>query len=120
MDTEGPPITKGWRNASPTASLPEVYASIEIPHTAGFWRKMLAFAGPPLAVSMQEAATEWGEGTTEDTMASNSRVRAKRARRELGWQPKARGCASRRGAAICWKRCLGRSSTADIRARRSS
>jgi len=51
--------------------------------------RMLGFAGPPVAMSMQEAAAEWGEGTTEDTMASNSRVRAKRARRELGWQPKA-------------------------------
>lgn len=52
--------------------------------------RMLGFAGPPAAMSMQEAAAEWGEGTAEDTMASNSRVRAKHARRELGWQPKAR------------------------------
>jgi nucleoside-diphosphate-sugar epimerase len=52
---------------------------------------MLGFAGPPAAMSMQEAAAEWGEGTAEDTMASNSRVRAKRARDELGWQPQARG-----------------------------
>jgi nucleoside-diphosphate-sugar epimerase len=53
--------------------------------------RMLGFAGPPSAMSMQEAAAEWGEGTTEDTMASNSRVRANSARRELGWQPRARG-----------------------------
>ncbi len=53
--------------------------------------RMLGFAGPPSAMSMQEAAAAWGEGTAEDTMASNSRVRAKRARRELGWQPKGRG-----------------------------
>jgi nucleoside-diphosphate-sugar epimerase len=52
--------------------------------------RMLGFASPPAAMSLQEAAAEWGEGTTEDTMASNSRVRARRARRELGWQPKAR------------------------------
>src|SRR5579863_6261480 len=52
--------------------------------------RMLGFAGPPLALSMQEAAAEWGEGTAEDTMASNSRVRAKRTRRELAWQPTAR------------------------------
>jgi len=52
--------------------------------------RMLGFASPPSAMSMQEAADEWGEGTAEDTMASNSRVRAKRAR-QLGWQPKARG-----------------------------
>ena len=53
--------------------------------------RMLGFAGPPSAMSMREAAAVWGEGTAEDTMASNSRVRAKRARRELAWQPKARG-----------------------------
>ncbi|MBR1120375.1 NAD-dependent epimerase/dehydratase family protein [Bradyrhizobium lablabi] len=53
--------------------------------------RMLGFAGPPSAMTMQDAASEWSEGTTEDTMASNSRVRAKRARRELNWQPKARG-----------------------------
>lgn len=53
--------------------------------------RMLGFAGPPSAMSMQEAAAEWGEGTAEDTMASNSRVRAKRARQELAWQPKAQG-----------------------------
>ncbi len=51
--------------------------------------RMLGHAGAPVAMSMQEAAAAWGEGTAEDTMASNSRVRAKRARRELGWQPKA-------------------------------
>jgi hypothetical protein len=41
-------------------------------------------------MTMQEAAAEWGEGTAEDTMASNSRVRAKRAR-QLGWKPAALG-----------------------------
>ena len=40
-------------------------------------------------MSMAEAASEWGEGRAEDTMASNSRVRARRAR-QLGWKPKAR------------------------------
>ncbi|XSC42086.1 hypothetical protein ACF1BQ_026345 [Bradyrhizobium sp. RDT10] len=52
--------------------------------------RMLGFAGPPTAMSMAEVAAEWGEGTAEDTMASNSRVRAKRAR-QLGWKPNARG-----------------------------
>jgi nucleoside-diphosphate-sugar epimerase len=52
--------------------------------------RMFGFAGPPSAMTMQEAAAAWGEGTAEDTMASNSRVRAKRARAELGWRPKAR------------------------------
>lgn len=51
--------------------------------------RMFGFAGPPSAMTMQEAAAEWGEGTAENTMASNSRVRARRARAELGWQPKA-------------------------------
>lgn len=51
--------------------------------------RMLDFAGPPSAMSMEEAAAEWSEGTAEDTMASNSRVRAVRAR-QLGWKPTAR------------------------------
>ena len=52
--------------------------------------RMLGFAAAPSAMSMEEAAAEWGEGTAEYTMASNSRVRAVRAR-ELGWKPQARG-----------------------------
>ncbi|WP_029584844.1 NAD-dependent epimerase/dehydratase family protein [Bradyrhizobium sp. URHD0069] len=51
--------------------------------------RMLGVAGPPTAMSMAEAASDWGEGTAEDTMASNSRVRAKHAR-QLGWKPRAR------------------------------
>ena len=51
--------------------------------------RMLGFAGAPTAMSMEEAAAEWSEGTAEDTMASNSRVRAKQAR-QLGWKPQAK------------------------------
>ncbi len=51
--------------------------------------RMLGYAGAPSAMSMEAASAEWGEGTAEDTMASNSRVRAVRAR-QLGWKPKAR------------------------------
>ena len=51
--------------------------------------RMLGHVAAPSAMSMEEAATEWGEGLAEDTMASNSRVRAVRAR-QLGWQPTAR------------------------------
>jgi len=51
--------------------------------------RMLGYAGPPTAMSMEQATAEWGEGTAEDTMASNSRVRAVRAR-QLGWKPTAR------------------------------
>ena len=50
--------------------------------------RMLGHVGAPSAMSMEEAFSEWGEGLTEDTMASNSRVRAVRAR-QLGWKPKA-------------------------------
>ena len=53
--------------------------------------RALRFEGSPSAMSMEEAAAGWGEGVAEDTMGSNSHVRAVRARRELGWQPTARG-----------------------------
>jgi len=53
MATELPSAsTKGWRADSPVVSLPEVYASIPIPHDAGFWKKMLAFAGPGYLVAV--------------------------------------------------------------------
>jgi nucleoside-diphosphate-sugar epimerase len=41
------------------------------------------------AMTLDEAAAEWGEGPARNTMGSNSRVRAKRARVELGWKPAA-------------------------------
>lgn len=50
--------------------------------------RLLGIAGEPQSMTLEEAATEWGEGPANDTMASNSRVRAIRARRELGWTPK--------------------------------
>jgi nucleoside-diphosphate-sugar epimerase len=52
--------------------------------------RMLGQGGRAESMSAEEAATEWGEGPANDTMGSNSRVRAKRARVELKWQPKAR------------------------------
>jgi manganese transport protein len=53
MATEIPSfVGKGWRAESPSASLQEVYASIPIPHGAGFWRKMFAFAGPGYLVAV--------------------------------------------------------------------
>src|SRR5712675_3075713 len=53
MAAEIPSIAgKGWRADSPSVSLPEVYASIPIPHGAGFWRKMFAFAGPGYLVAV--------------------------------------------------------------------
>jgi manganese transport protein len=45
-------LVAGWRSPSPTKSLPEVHGSIAVPHEAGFWRKMLAFAGPGYLVAV--------------------------------------------------------------------
>src|SRR4051812_12981161 len=42
----------GWRLARSMPSLPEVFSSIHVPVTGGFWRKMLAFVGPGLMVSV--------------------------------------------------------------------
>src|SRR5437762_4924550 len=41
-----------WRLPAAEVSLPEVHGSIAIPHSAGFWRKMLAFAGPGYLVAV--------------------------------------------------------------------
>jgi len=51
--------------------------------------RMLGISGEPKALTPQEAAAEWGEGAALNTMGSNSRVRAVRARKELGWTPRA-------------------------------
>jgi nucleoside-diphosphate-sugar epimerase len=66
--------------------------------------RMLGFGGRTEAMTVAEAAAEWGEGPANDTMGSNSRVRAKRARAELGWRPQGpslieeieRGCYAQR------------------------
>jgi manganese transport protein len=42
----------GWRQPSGTVSLPEVHGSVPVPLTGGFWRKMLAFAGPGYLVAV--------------------------------------------------------------------
>ncbi len=44
--------------------------------------------GEPQAWPFEEAAKELGENSAAYTFGSNSRVRARRARGELGWQPK--------------------------------
>jgi manganese transport protein len=46
------PAQSGWRLPSSENSLPEVHGSIAIPHGAGFWRKMMAFAGPGYLVAV--------------------------------------------------------------------
>jgi len=50
--------------------------------------RMLGYDGRTLAMSAEEAAAVWGDGPANATMGSNSRVRARRARQELGWTPK--------------------------------
>lgn len=52
--------------------------------------RMLGQGGRTESMTVQEAESEWGDGPANDTMGSNSRVRAKRARAELDWKPKAR------------------------------
>jgi manganese transport protein len=42
----------GWRLPASEASLPEVHGSIAVPHTAGFWKKLFAFAGPGYLVAV--------------------------------------------------------------------
>src|SRR3982750_531627 len=52
MSTEIPPASSGWRLPSSSLSLPEVHGSIAVPHGAGFWRKLFAFAGPGYLVAV--------------------------------------------------------------------
>jgi len=52
--------------------------------------RMLGQGGKTQSMSIADAAAEWGAGAADNTMGSNSRVRAKRARAELGWKPAAR------------------------------
>jgi manganese transport protein len=43
---------RSWRVPIGSASLPEVHGSIAVPETAGFWRKLFAFAGPGYLVAV--------------------------------------------------------------------
>src|SRR6478735_4472995 len=51
-DKAAPAPGKGWQSSPSLPSLPEVHGSVPIPHTAGFWRKMMAFAGPGYLVAV--------------------------------------------------------------------
>lgn len=51
--------------------------------------RMLGYGGRTQSMSVEDAVAEWGEGGARYTMGSNSRVRAVRARQELGWSPSA-------------------------------
>src|SRR5215813_7475886 len=53
MATETPSNpARGWRLPAANVSLPEVHGSVAIPDGAGFWRKLLAFAGPGYLVAV--------------------------------------------------------------------
>jgi manganese transport protein len=42
----------GWRLPSSEKSLPEAHASVRVPKSLGFWRKLLAFSGPGYLVAV--------------------------------------------------------------------
>jgi nucleoside-diphosphate-sugar epimerase len=48
---------------------------------------MLGYGEQTRAITIEESVNEWGEGAARYTMGSISRVRAVRARAELGWLP---------------------------------
>ncbi len=53
VESTPPPVShSGWRHPVLTPSLPEVYSSVAVSPTAGFWRKLLAFSGPGLMVAV--------------------------------------------------------------------
>jgi nucleoside-diphosphate-sugar epimerase len=52
--------------------------------------RMLGIGGRTLPMPIDEAVAELGEGGAQFSFGSNSRVRAVRARRELGWSPRGR------------------------------
>ena len=49
--------------------------------------RMLGQDGETESMNLEEAGAEWGEGPANYTMGSNSRVRGRRARKDLGWAP---------------------------------
>lgn len=51
-DNASETASEGWRRQSPLKSLPEVNATLAVPHGGGFWRKLLAFSGPGYLVAV--------------------------------------------------------------------
>ncbi len=49
---EEPKAERGWRHEVLNPSLPEIYRSLPVPPSAGFLRKLLAFAGPGFLVAV--------------------------------------------------------------------
>ncbi|MBI2503084.1 MAG: Nramp family divalent metal transporter [Candidatus Latescibacteria bacterium] len=50
--SEDSPDLEGWRRPKENLSLAEVHKSIAVPAGGGFWKKMLAFAGPGYLVAV--------------------------------------------------------------------
>ena len=73
----------GWRLPSSNLSLPEVHGSIAIPHDAGFWRKLLAFAGPGYLV----AVGYMDPGNWATDLAGGAAVRLHAAQRRADLEP---------------------------------
>ena len=49
--------------------------------------RLLGFGGRTVAIALEDAIAEWGGIAAAFTFGSNSRVRARRARTDLGWRP---------------------------------
>ena len=49
--------------------------------------RLLGFGGRTEAIALEDAIAEWGGVAAAFTFGSNSRVRARRARADLGWRP---------------------------------
>ncbi len=45
-------VEAGWRQRAESVSLPEVHRTVRVPPNAGFWRKLLAYAGPGFLVAV--------------------------------------------------------------------
>lgn len=45
-------MKQAWNKERQSNSLPEVFSSVSVPSNGGFWRKLMAFAGPGLMVSV--------------------------------------------------------------------
>src|SRR5690349_9249749 len=52
MSQNPPAPVRGWRLPAGAVSLREVHGSIPVPQDAGFWRKLVAFAGPGYLVAV--------------------------------------------------------------------
>ncbi len=51
-NTRGSEASSGWRSQAGEVSLPESYRTVEVPHDAPFFKKLLAFAGPGFLVAV--------------------------------------------------------------------